>query len=103
MSPVRSVRRNVASPFDESADLAELVGDGATTSVGVDVSGNFLSAPPPGLEFIRGDLSRAGFGARVAGRTSDRILFLQSFGYAKDPARTLQAARASWLTTDSSC
>ncbi|MEQ7125887.1 DUF1698 domain-containing protein [Actinopolymorpha sp. B11F2] len=36
--------------------LAELVGDGATAAVGVDVSGNFLSAPPPGLELIRGDL-----------------------------------------------
>jgi hypothetical protein len=29
----------------------------------------------------------------LAGRTFDRILFLQSFGYAKDPVRTLQAAR----------
>src|SRR5437879_8186078 len=37
--------------------LAELVRDGATTSVGVDVSGNFLSAQPPDLQFIRGDLS----------------------------------------------
>src|SRR5215472_7178294 len=32
--------------------LAELVGDGATASLGVDVSGSFLSAPPPGLELI---------------------------------------------------
>jgi len=38
--------------------LAELVGDGATASVGVDVSGNFLSAPPPGSEFIRGAATR---------------------------------------------
>jgi SAM-dependent methyltransferase len=29
--------------------LTELVRDGATASVGVDVSGNFLSDPPPGL------------------------------------------------------
>ena len=28
------------------------------------------------------------------GRTFDRILFLQSFGYAKDPVHTLRAARA---------
>jgi hypothetical protein len=31
--------------------------------------------------------------AGLAGRTFDRILFLQSFGYAKHPVRTLQAAR----------
>lgn len=74
--------------------LAELVGDGATASVGVDVSGNFLSAPPPGLEFIRGDLSELDSVPGLAGRRFDRILFLQSFGYAKDPVRTLQAARA---------
>lgn len=74
--------------------LAELVGDGATASVGVDISGNFLSAPPPGLEFIRGDLSELGSVPELVGRTFDRILFLQSFGYAKDPVRTLQAARA---------
>ena len=29
----------------------------------------------------------------LADRKFDRILFLQSFGYAKDPVRTLQAAR----------
>lgn len=74
--------------------LAELVRDGATASVGVDISGNFLSAPPPGLEFIRGDLSELDSVPGLAGRTFDRILFLQSFGYAKDPVRTLQAARA---------
>jgi SAM-dependent methyltransferase len=74
--------------------LAELVGDGATASVGVDVTGNFLSAQPPGLEFIRGDLSELDSVPGLAGRTFDRILFLQSFGYAKNPVRTLQAARA---------
>jgi len=74
--------------------LAELVGDGATASVGVDVSGNFLSAPPPGLELIRGDLNELDSMPGLAGRTFDRILFLQSFGYAKDPVRTLQTARA---------
>jgi|HubBroStandDraft_1064217.scaffolds.fasta_scaffold100010_1 SAM-dependent methyltransferase len=74
--------------------LAELVGDGATASVGVDVSGNFLSAPPSGLELIRGDLNELDSMAGLAGRTFDRILFLQSFGYAKDPVRTLQTARA---------
>src|SRR4028119_1590026 len=76
------------------AKLAQLVGDGATASVGVDISGNFLSAQPPDLEFIRGDLSELGSVPGLAGRKFDRILFLQSFGYARDPVRTLQAARA---------
>lgn len=76
------------------AKLAELVGDGATASVGVDISGNFLSAKPPDLEFIRGDLSELDSVPGLAGRTFDRILFLQSFGYAREPVRTLQAARA---------
>jgi SAM-dependent methyltransferase len=74
--------------------LAELVRDGAIASVGVDISGNFLSAPPPDVEFIRGDLSELDSVPGLAGRRFDRILFLQSFGYAKDPVRTLQAARA---------
>ncbi|WP_427893156.1 class I SAM-dependent methyltransferase [Kribbella sp. GL6] len=70
--------------------LAELVQDGATDCVGLDVSGNFLS----GLELIQGDLSELDSVPALAGRTFDRILFLQSFGYAKDPVRTLKAARA---------
>ena len=74
--------------------LAELVRDGATASVGVDISGNFLSPQPPGLELIQGDLSELDSMPGLAGRTFDRIMFLQSFGYAKDPVRTLQAARA---------
>lgn len=76
------------------AKLAALVGDGAVASVGVDISGSFLSAQPPDLEFIRGDLSELDSVPGLAGRTFDRILFLQSFGYARDPVRTLQAARA---------
>ena len=74
--------------------LAELVGEGAAGAVGVDVSGNFLSEPPPGLELIRGDLNELDSMHELAGRSFDRILFLQSFGYAKDPVGTLQAARA---------
>jgi SAM-dependent methyltransferase len=73
--------------------LAELVADGAAASVGVDVSDSFLSAPP-GLELIQGDLNELDSMPELAGRTFDRILFLQSFGYAKDPVRTLQTARA---------
>ena len=76
------------------AKLAELVGDGATASVGVDHSGNFLDAQTRDLEFIRGDLSELGSIPGLASRTFDRILFLQSFGYAKEPVRTLQEARA---------
>lgn len=74
--------------------LAELVGEGAIASVGIDISSNFLRAQPPDLEFIQGDLSELDSVPELADRTFDRILFLQSFGYAKDPVRTLQAARA---------
>lgn len=74
--------------------LAELVRDGATASVGVDISGNFVPAQPPDLELIRGDLSDLAAIPGLAGRSFDRIVFLQTFGYAKDPVRTLQAARA---------
>jgi SAM-dependent methyltransferase len=74
--------------------LAELVRDGAAASVGVDISGNFPTTLPPGLELIRGDLSDLDSMPELSGRTFDRILFLQSFGYASDPVRTLRAARA---------
>src|SRR5471030_1079765 len=70
--------------------LAELVADGATASVGVDVSGNFI-APTPGLKLLQGDLNELDSMPGLVGRTFDRILFLQSFGYAKDPVATLQA------------
>ncbi|WP_256838921.1 class I SAM-dependent methyltransferase [Ornithinimicrobium faecis] len=73
--------------------LAELVAGGATDCVGVDITGNFLTTRPPGLELIRGDLSEPQSVHGLADRTFDRILFLQSFGYAKDPVRTLKAAR----------
>jgi len=74
--------------------LAELVRDGAADCVGVDISGNFLCPRPPGLELITGDFSDLDSIPRLASRTFDRILFLQSIGYAKDPVRTLRAARA---------
>ena len=74
--------------------LAELVGEGAASGVGVDVSGNFLATPPPGVDLLRGDLNDLGSTPELAGRTFDRILFLQSFGYAKDLVRTLRAAGA---------
>lgn len=75
------------------AKLAELVRDGATDSVGVDFSGHFLPDPPPGMELIQADMSDLASAPGLAGRTFDRILFLQSIGYAQDPVRTLRAAR----------
>jgi SAM-dependent methyltransferase len=74
--------------------LVELVQDGAIGSVGIDISGNFIADRPPRLELIQGDLSEVDLIPELSGRTFDRILFLQSFGYASDPVRTLRAARA---------
>src|ERR1700733_7736433 len=34
--------------------LAELIQDGAAPCVGVDISGNFLTARPPGLQLVQG-------------------------------------------------
>ncbi len=74
------------------AKLAELASDGAAVSVGVDISGNFIS-PPPGVELVEGDLSDLAGVPGLAGRRFDRILFLQSFGYAADPVHALRTAR----------
>lgn len=72
---------------------AQLVRDGAVDSVGVDISGNFV-AEVPGLELVRGDLSDLTAVPGLAGRRFDRILFLQSFGYARDPVHALTSARS---------
>ena len=74
--------------------LAELVRGGAGACVGVDIGGNFITGHPSGLELVEGDLSELDSIAALAGRRFDRIMFLQSFGYAADPVRTLRAARA---------
>ena len=74
--------------------LAELVRDGAVASAGVDIGGNFIASPPAGVELVQGDLSNLDALPELAGRSFDRILFLQSFGYAKDPVHTLRTARA---------
>lgn len=74
--------------------LVELVRDGALAGTGVDIAGNFVTDPPAGVELIRGDLSYPDMLPELRGRTFDRILSLQSFGYAKDPVHTLRAARA---------
>jgi SAM-dependent methyltransferase len=76
------------------AKLAELVEDGAAGSVGVDVSGTFVAPRPPGLELVQGDLNHLSALPELAGRTFDRILLLQSFGYATDPVATLRSARS---------
>ncbi|TDE92545.1 class I SAM-dependent methyltransferase [Occultella glacieicola] len=81
------------------AKLAQLARDGASAAVGIDVSGNFVSAARPGLELVQGDVNELASIPVLAGRRFDRILFLQSFGYATDPVRTLQTARAM-LTDD---
>ncbi|MBT2531124.1 class I SAM-dependent methyltransferase [Arthrobacter sp. ISL-48] len=79
--------------------LVELVQDGAVASIGVDISGNFVTDRPEGLELISGDLSDLGAIPELSGRKFDRILFLQSFGYTPDPVRTLREA-TSLLTDD---
>lgn len=74
--------------------LIELTRDGAVDSVGIDISGNFVPDLPVGLQLVRGDLSELDSIPALTGRKFDRIMFLQSFGYAADPLRTLKAARA---------
>ncbi len=76
------------------AKVAQLVHDGAVASVGVDISDNFIPNPPPGLQLIQGDLSDLAAVPGLVGRRFDRVLFFQSFGYAKDPVRALRTARA---------
>ena len=73
--------------------LLELMEDGAAGSVGVDISGNFLSPLPNNLRLITADLSEFQSLPELADRKFDRIMFLQSFGYAADPVRTLCAAK----------
>jgi len=80
------------------AKIAQLAGDGAAAAAGVDLSGNFIT-PPPGVELIEGDLSDLAAVPGLAGRRFDRILFLQSFGYAADGVQALKTAR-EMLTDD---
>ncbi|MGX9346438.1 class I SAM-dependent methyltransferase [Microbacterium sp. KNMS] len=75
------------------AKLAELVAEGAGPSVGVDASGTFIPEPPDGLTSIRGDMNDMESIGDLTRRTFDRVLFLQSFGYATDPVRCLVQAR----------
>ncbi|KNY04861.1 class I SAM-dependent methyltransferase [Microbacterium sp. GCS4] len=74
--------------------LLELVEDGAAASVGIDISGNFIRHGRADLELVQADLSHLASVPEIEGRTFDRIMFLQSFGYAVDPVRTLRTARS---------
>lgn len=74
------------------AKLAELAAGGARDCVGVDVSGHFLADRPNGLTLVQGDVNALESVQPVQGRQFDRILFLQSFGYATDPLATLRQA-----------
>lgn len=78
--------------------LVQLAADGASVAVGVDLSGNFVDAPP-GVELVVGDLSDLAAVPGVGGRRFDRVLFLQSFGYAADGVKALEVAR-DLLTDD---
>lgn len=78
----------------DGSKVAELVRDGAAPSVGVDIAGNFLPAVPAGLQLLRGDLSDLASVPGLAGRRFDRILFLQSIGYAADAVDALRTARS---------
>jgi len=51
------------------------------------------------LSLIHGDLCQISTMPQITGRTFDRIMFLQSFGYAEDPIQILKTAR-SMLTED---
>lgn len=78
--------------------VAQLAAEGAAPAVGVDISGNFIPAPP-GVDLVQADLSDLSAVPALSGRRFDRILFLQSFGYAEDSVRALQIAR-DMLTDD---
>ncbi|WP_207793355.1 class I SAM-dependent methyltransferase [Nocardioides acrostichi] len=80
------------------AKLAQLATEGAVDCVGVDLSENFIE-PPRGVRLVLGDLSDLAAVPGLSGRSFDRILFLQSFGYAADGVAALRTAR-SMLTDD---
>ncbi|MDC0434544.1 class I SAM-dependent methyltransferase [bacterium] len=81
------------------AKLAEIMDKGAVNSFGIDVRGDFTNTEHSDLEFAVGDLSELENIPALKGRSFDRIMFLQSFGYAQDSIKTLKVAR-SLLTDD---
>lgn len=77
----------------------ELLERGAAEVLGIDISGHFLASDHPKLTLVQGDLSELDQVSAISGRSFDRILFLQSLGYAAGQAHTLRAARDR-LTAD---
>jgi ubiquinone/menaquinone biosynthesis C-methylase UbiE len=71
----------------------ELLERGAAEVVGIDIAGQFVPSADRRLTLVQGDLSQLDDVPAVRGRSFDRILFLQSLGYAADQAATLRAAR----------
>ena len=61
--------------------------------VGIDIAGQFIEPIPRGLHLVQGDLSDLDRQPAISGRLFDRILFLQSLGYARDEVQTLRTAR----------
>lgn len=78
--------------------IVQLADEGASVAVGVDISANFPSSRS-GAELVRGDLSDLSAVPGLSGRSFDRILFLQSIGYAADGVAALRTAR-DMLTDD---
>ena len=72
---------------------AELLQLGAASVVGIDIAGNFLEPTPRGLHLVQGDLSDLDQQPAIVGRLFNRILFLQSLGYARNQVHTLATAR----------
>jgi SAM-dependent methyltransferase len=72
---------------------AELIQLGASSVVGIDISGHFIQPVPARLELIRGDLSDLDRQRAITEQLFDRIVFLQSLGYARDQVHTLRVAR----------
>lgn len=79
--------------------LTEIMAKGAINSIGIDVRRDFVNSKYDDLEFAFGNLSELENIPVLEGRSFDRIMFLQSFGYAQDPIKTLSVAK-SMLTND---
>ena len=83
----RGCRCSISAAATEPSSL-QLLQDGAAASVGVDVGGNFIAARLLAWSSSKAISPSWPCVPSVAGRQFDRILFLQSFGYAKDPVRS---------------
>lgn len=94
---VDSLDRLVEWPA-ERAMLGDIAGC-SVLDVGCGNGGNFIAEESPNLQLINGDLNELESMPELSGRVFDRIMFLQSFGYATDPVRTLRTAK-SFLADD---